>query len=100
MSSQGRYKRQGFAAHQPRDGDYILHCGHVDGVVHFFRSKQPVKFTRPDKSFGMASWLLCCPSCFAHSNGDPTATIRGDGIWKGNKAVIMEDREPRIGGDS
>lgn len=79
-----------FAKEQPKDGDTILHCGHTGrGHAHWFRYSKPVKFQRPDGSWGTAEWFVTCEPCFI-KHGDQVP-VRGDGRWNGDEPAIMED---------
>lgn len=77
-----------YAAEQPRDGDTILHCGHLDQgrPAHWFRYPEVIGFARPDGSHGEAEWLAICSPCFA-THGLETP-VRGDGTWTGDDPVI------------
>lgn len=105
MSSGANKRRphsfQGFEHRpHPKDGDPILHCGHVKGKLHFFRSTKMMVFRRPDGTEWHSRWILCCPSCYTHAGGDPTKTIMGDGIWKGENRVEMSGetgKPPEVG---
>jgi hypothetical protein len=81
-----------FAVEQPRDGETILHCGHVEGLPHhWFQYRSPVQFTRPNGSVGKSQWLAICPACF-QKHGD-RAPVRGDGEMVGNAPVIRAPEE-------
>jgi len=82
---------------QPKDGDVILHCGHVDDIAehgHFF-SMDPrnpgsvLEFTRPDGTTGKSKWLVCCPACF-NAKGSKF-DVRADSIWQGDEPIVRVD---------
>lgn len=85
-----------FTVGQPKDGDLVLHCGHLGQSYpgerwHWFEYDPPTKFKRPDGTKGEASWLVACNACFErHGEKVP---VRGDGRWKGDEPVIRERRQ-------
>jgi hypothetical protein len=87
-------KRDGdkLADKQPRDGDAVLHCGHLDAQEHhFFRIPEgySITFRRPDGTDGEAERIVACRTCFDKADGVPSAIeIRGDGVWKGNDPIL------------
>jgi hypothetical protein len=79
---------------QPKDGDRVFHCGHVDAQrFHFFKGAGFFKSIRPDNSTVSAinPWFILCDVCLFESGGDPAKSIRGDAIWKGNAPFVEED---------
>lgn len=82
-----------FTETQPKHGDVILHCGHLDVTNHHFW-KIPehigfLQFRRPDGSMGKAQWVVGCELCFQASGGDPQKMeIRGDDIWVGDEPAV------------
>jgi len=86
-------RSQTFAKQQPKDGDTIMHCGHLDGSMHWFQYEQPIRFQRPDKSRGEATWFAACEACFL-KRGDKVADyVRGDATWHGDEPFILETEE-------
>lgn len=82
-----------YTEQQPRDGDAILHCGHLDQdrPVHWFKYPEAIRFSRPDGSRGEAAWLAVCAPCFArHGLRTP---VRGDGTWIGDDPIIERGEE-------
>lgn len=76
---------------QPRDGDTVLHCGHVKGSSrnHFWRLPHGVPFERPDGTSGKAGWIVACDPCAQASGMDPLAVaIVGDARWNGDAPAI------------
>lgn len=79
-----------FTEQQPKDGETVLHCGHLEGQIHHFFQigPEPTSFTRPDGTKGRANWIAICDSCFNQYALTPQACIRGDAQWKGNEPII------------
>lgn len=86
-----------FTERQPKDGDVILHCGHLkqEGSVpwHFFSTAPGGKFefVRPDGTPGEAKWLVCCDECFDKRGA--RFDVVGDDVWKGDDPIIVIDPE-------
>jgi hypothetical protein len=86
-----------FAKEQPKNGDTIMHCGHLrHGArlarpAHWFRYESPIKFTRPDGSRGEAAWFAACEACFIKHGEQVVKFVRGDGRWEGNDPVVFEE---------
>jgi len=61
-----------FADQQPKDGDCILHCGHINtNLNHFFKIQDgPTKFIRPDGTVGNSEWLVACDKCYKKAGED------------------------------
>ena len=53
-----------FTKEQPIDGENILHCGHLEGKLHFWKFAHEVYFKRPDGTVGTCLWITACDSCF------------------------------------
>src|SRR5258708_37681203 len=62
---------------QPRDGEKVLHCGHVVGTHQFFFS-----------SDGAGHRLALCQECFVRFAHCPEDVIRAEMVW--NKVVEHE----------
>lgn len=80
-----------FTAEQPKDGETVLHCGHLTGKTkwHWWRFRTPTKFTRPDGTEDVAHWQVACQACVDLAGGDDTKlTVRGDGTWNGNAPFV------------
>lgn len=80
---------------QPRDGNIILHCGHVgdarSGASHWWKFPSPVSFHRPDGTQGLSEWIVSCQACNDAADGDAAKiAIRGDGKWNGDAPIIPE----------
>ena len=75
---------------QPKDGDTIMHCGHVVGSMHWFQYDRPIGFQRPDGTHGRASWFAACEACFVRYGEDVTLHVRGDAVWTGDEPAIEE----------
>lgn len=88
-----------FSKHQPKDGETILHCGHLEKKPHHFyaigdpekRIPQEMDFRRPDGSVGKAKWMVLCRDCFQIYSDNPAACMRADGEWIGDAPVVKED---------
>lgn len=89
---QRKKKRKGFTADQPKHGETIIHCGHMEVKTHhFYRIQVGGKFQRPDGTFGQATWQLACDNCQTLARGDVRKLpVRGDGIWQGDDPIIKE----------
>lgn len=46
-----------FTKEQPKDGDTIMHCGHVVGCMHRFQYEKSIGFERHDGTHGEAAWF-------------------------------------------
>jgi hypothetical protein len=79
-----------WAKTQPKNGDTLLHCGHLDDEnmgCHWFGCD--ISFARPDGTTGRASWIAVCDVCYRTSGGDvQKVQIRGDATWMGDDPVI------------
>jgi hypothetical protein len=83
-----------FSDQQPKDGDTIMHCGHLDrGRMHWFQYERPLRFERPDGTRGEAEWFAACQPCYARHGEKVTQFVRGDGRWTGDAPVIEEVEE-------
>ena len=59
-----------FAAKQPKHGDKVIHCGHLDCDEHYFWYwPKAAKFQRPDGTIVEADWLIACERCFQRTEG-------------------------------
>ena len=82
-----------YTALQPKDGDRVMHCGHIDtGPFHFFMMPGTILFQRPNGTLARVKdpWLVVCEKCFIKYS-DPTTCIRGEAIWNGNEPFIEKD---------
>ena len=79
-------KRKKFAKDQPKDGDIILHCGHMDvKPFHFYKFEAPLPFRAPDGSTGFSSWVVQCANCHAKPDGPHVAA---HDTWMGDEPAI------------
>lgn len=86
---------------QPKDGDTVLHCGHLEGPTthHFFKltgeaSDGSAKFKWPDGTWDKARWMSLCDSCFEIHAQDPGgARIRGAATWEGDAPGVWDDTQ-------
>ena len=79
-----------FTEKQPKNGEVVLHCGHIDASPHEWSrlEGEPQHFTRPDGTTGEAHWVAECQVCFQERNFGDNLIIRGDGIWQGDEPII------------
>ena len=75
----------------PKDGDVVLHCGHLDEKEHhFFKTK--MKFQPPGTRERLtAKWIIQCGDCFAKLPKDLKKehfTIGGHDTWDGDDPII------------
>lgn len=79
-----------FTKTQPKDGDCVLHCGHLAHAKHWFKAPDgdDIPFTRPDGGQGMAQFIVECEPCFNQHRIKGYPIIRGDGRWTGDEPVI------------
>jgi hypothetical protein len=74
---------------QPRDGETVAHCGHVRDAVLWFHAPDPIRFRRPDGTFGETCWVVCCRDCFRRAGDDiGRVEVRGDGQWQGDEPTV------------
>ena len=83
----------GFTKQQPKDGDTIMHCGHIEGRMHWYQYEKPIRFQRPDKTHGEASWFAACDACVTKRGEKVVNYVRGDARWNGNAPAIEQVEE-------
>lgn len=78
-----------YAEQQPRDGEPVLHCGHIEKGIkhHFMLCPEYLDFARPDGTKGRARWVIQCESCFSLMSRRGPA-INGDTEWRGDEPII------------
>ena len=88
-------KSSTFAEDQPKEGDTILHCGHLRArenilsrPAHWFKFDWRIGFQRPDGSHGEAEWFAACEPCLIEHGEKVTSRVRGDVIWMGDEPAI------------
>lgn len=80
-----------FTEVQPKQGEKVVHCGHLrKGRHHFFQVQGKLEFIRPDGTKGTASWAVICDDCHKLHPGQPEKVICADGTWIGNTPIIEE----------
>jgi hypothetical protein len=84
-------KERRFAKEQPKDGDTILHCGHLERKPHHAFKMPSSQFTRLDGTRGESEWMLLCQDCFNAHADEPQVCIRADSIWKGDAPEFREN---------
>jgi hypothetical protein len=82
-----------FTKEQPKDGDTIMHCGHIGESMHWFQYSKPIRFQRFDGTHGEASWFAACERCFVKHGEKVTRFVRGDAQWTGNAPAIEKIEE-------
>lgn len=78
---------------QPKKGDVVLHCAHIDRPVawHWWKA-HGLYFVRPDRTAAHAAWIVACGKCFIACEGDPTRLeIVGDGTWDGHPVTYVKE---------
>lgn len=79
-----------FTKDQPKDGDTILHCDHLDGNRNWFKLDGFQQFERPSGTCGQAEWFVACDACFFEHGEHVAQFPRGDGVWTGNAPIVHE----------
>lgn len=82
-----------FAEDQPKHGDAILHCGHLEQSsaarpAHWFKFEKAAWFERPDGSRGKTMWFAACEACFVNHGEKAVDFARGDASWIGDDPTI------------
>lgn len=87
-----------YTAEQPKHGDVVLHCGHIDAPrMHFGRAPGGLGFLRPDGTDGFSEWVCVCQECFDAADGKIDGVpIRGDGVWQGNEPAVYRPTNPTV----
>ena len=80
-----------FTKEQPKDGDTIMHCGHVTKSMHWFQYEEAIGFQRPDGTRGSASWFAACEACFIKRGAKVVNYVRGDATWTGDSPTIVKE---------
>lgn len=63
---------------QPKQGELVAHCEHLDGTVYFF-------YFPSDQ----IKWIMCCKEC-CNDNGYPNLSkIDCVSTWQGDEPVIQ-----------
>lgn len=85
-------KASPFTKQQPKHGDTIMHCGHIeDCKMHWFQYETPIGFMRPDHTRGEAEWFAACERCFVKHGEKVVKFVRGDGVWTGDAPAIEKE---------
>jgi len=81
-----------FTEVQPKDGEILVHCGHLDVTTpHFTRFEPPIEFESPDGEKGKASWFIECDACIAERMKTGSGMMpRGHATWMGDEPVIKK----------
>jgi hypothetical protein len=88
-----------FTKHQPKHGETVLHCGHLENKPHhFFAMSDPslgepeeVMFRRPNGTTGRARWMVLCSRCILQHSMNPNLAMRADATWIGDEPAIKEN---------
>jgi hypothetical protein len=86
-----------FSKHQPRDGETVLHCGHLESIPHHFFALSDgaliagIHFRRPNGSEGTATWMVLCQPCFNAHAHEPEKCMRADAEWIGDEPAVKEN---------
>lgn len=80
-----------FTKQQPKGGDVVMHCGHLNQSMHWFEYEKAIGFQRPDGTRGQAAWFAACQACFVRHGDKVTRFVRGDGVWTGDAPVIEKE---------
>jgi hypothetical protein len=79
-----------FTEQQPKDGDVVLHCGHLKDKCHFFKVPQ-LRFRAPNGEAAEAEWIVLCEECY-NKNPYPKSLadfpIAGHSTWVGDEPEI------------
>lgn len=81
------------ADEQPKDGELIVHCGHLRAKTHhWWHPPEPVPMSRPDGSKVKVNWLMACEPCFIAAEGELLKiNFTGEVEWCGNAPLIKVD---------
>lgn len=72
---------------QPKNGDVVLHCGHLNPNKPTHLWHVNVAFERPNGSSGSASWVVACNDCTERAGYDVTkVAVCGDVTWATKEA--------------
>ena len=78
----------------PKDGDTVLHCGHLDGGGHHFWKVDDLPFRPPNTTNLLitAQWIFQCDECQSKMPKKPKNedfVIRGHNTWVGDEPCIQ-----------
>lgn len=79
-----------FTKQQPKDGDIMLHCGHINADRHhFFKIVGDNEYWRPDGTKVKPQWIISCHACFTTAGGNGMKIpIQAEVIWDGNDPIV------------
>ncbi len=82
-----------WAAEQPKDGQHVVHCGHVGrgalGLKFYWYSVTGVEMGCPHGQASNVDWIVICMRCHAANGDDPMATPPGGCFLRvGNEPFI------------
>jgi hypothetical protein len=88
-------KKKQFTSLQPRDGDSVGLCSHLNASqYHFFKIKGEIVFSSPDGRTVIPVWVIVCDYCFK-TYKNPLTCIEGDAIWDGDDPIVEVDNDLR-----
>lgn len=88
-----------YAKEQPKAGDLVIHCFHLDATSHHFYKgnfryanvRPPLEDTDVPLN-GQAKWLVVCDDCFNSVEGDiRKLKFGGVSFWQGDEPAILKD---------
>jgi hypothetical protein len=74
------------AVAQPREGDLVVTCAHLDEAptTHWYTSPHAT-LVGPEGNLISPTWLVTCEDCLADAEGDPSRVkITRTGDWVGD----------------
>ena len=83
-----------YTEEQPKDGDIVLHCNHLDNPpLHFFKCVKPITAVGPDGESTIIQWLVCCNTCMLLHGADVGKIAWNQlSTWKGDEPFIEKGR--------
>ena len=84
-----------WAALQPKDGEIVMHCGHVDfSDSHWAHLAEGPTIRCKDGVERKIDWLVACDDCYRKANGHwGHIPFRETADWKGNDPIIKAGGE-------
>ena len=83
--------RSRLAAVQPRKGDLVLACPHLEapGVELHFYSSEGLTMRAPDGRHVTPRFMVPCATCLRMARNDPQRVAYSEVIWQSNVPIIM-----------
>ncbi len=81
-----------FVQEQPKPGDVVAHCGHLNRPPHhFFRVPDGnFEYERMDGMMVTAQWAALCCDCFAKHAENPYAALQYDDVWTSTEPILRK----------